>query len=251
MQTISKSFKIIFPAILLLLGSIQSVTADGDARHATQSEKNFHQSVSSVFSNAVPPCPAGWEKTGDTTQIEALDFVSTGAEEYPLHVDYCFACQNTQRIFEGQEKMVAEIQKLAESKAAFTEEMVRDLDERTTPHDVQTKILINANVTSRGIYENSFDPVTSIAGGKTYVCAEKKDTNRGWQEQVTYVFLGKGWELNRDCGVYMNAAVSKSLPHTAVQTIIVRIQAAPERTKQIVREIDWEALKKVMDPSSL
>jgi hypothetical protein len=73
------------------------------------------------------------------------------------------------------------------------------------------------------------------------------NANSGWREGATYVFLGKTWKLKKyGSTLNMDAAAVKGVPSLAVQTIVVRIEADPERAKQILEKIDWEALKKLI-----
>ena len=246
-----KLFRILFMTALLVSGMVQQGFCDGDSRPATQDEKQFHQTVINTLSQALPPCPEGWEQTNDTTTIEELGRVSPGAEEYPLQVDYCFSCQNTQKIMEAQMQMMEEMEKMVKNNTVISEEMVHALDEKMSPHDVKTTIRIEANLTSLGVYENSFEAVESIAGGRSFRSAGEFNTSRGWREGTTFVFLGKNWKMNDSAGKYMETTADPGLPHTAVQTIVVRIDADPARAEQILRQIKWDALKKIMAPSAL
>lgn len=139
-------------------------------------------------------------------------------------------------------EMEALSQKMQAINARLDKEMEAVLI-KMAPHDVEVKIVLNANVTSEGIYEEDFKPAASIAGGLTYRSAGVYDPANGWSEGTTFVFLGRGWRLN---GNYMETTFNKSLPHTVVQTIVVKIQADPDRTPGIIQQIDWDALKKMV-----
>jgi hypothetical protein len=52
--------------------------------------------------------------------------------------------------------------------------------------------------------------------------------------------------LKTDCGTYIETKERKGIPPTAVQTIIVWVQADPARTKQVLEKIDWNVLKKLI-----
>lgn len=120
------------------------------------------------------------------------------------------------------------------------------LQEKMAPHDVGARIIICANY----LYEDFYSPVkqqTSIAGGLVYRTEGEYTSEQGWQEGYTYVFLGKNWRSKRDGdSVSMEATPIKGLSNLAVQTITVKIQAAPARAKELVNKINWELLKKLI-----
>jgi hypothetical protein len=120
------------------------------------------------------------------------------------------------------------------------------LQEKMAPHDVDARISICANY----LYEDFYSPVkqqTSIAGGLVYRTEGKYTRERGWREGYTYVFLGKNWRSKRDGdSVSMEAAPIKGLSNLTVQTITIKIQAAPARAKELINKINWELLKKLI-----
>jgi hypothetical protein len=242
--TATKTLLVLSAVLCFLAFSI--VFADGDSRLATKGEKDFTQSVLNVFAKSALSGPEGWDQTSDTTVIEELERVTTGAEQQPLQVEYCIAWQDTKRINEGQEKLNIELEKLAKGPAAnITTKSIEELQKRVTPHDVKVRIDLQANILNYGIYEQ-INPAVAIAGGQVYQSPGKFDSNTGWREGSVYVFLGKNWKLSRDGGTYMNTTATKGVPHTVVQTILVKVQADPTRAQQIIQKIDWEALKKLI-----
>lgn len=233
-------------ALLALLGLVASVQvlADGDTRLATQSEKDFMRSVLNVLAKATPPGPGGWDLT-DKTEVVAEERVTAGAEKYPLRLDYRIAWQDSKRMMEANAKLAQEVQNLAKKPGGFTEKAVQELNERLEPHDVNVKITLTANSLSEGIYEE-ISPAPSIAGAQVFRSVSKYIKDSGWREGTTYVFLGKNWKLSRDAGTYVNATAIRGIPHTAVQTIVVKVQGDPNRIQQILNKIDWEALKRLI-----
>jgi hypothetical protein len=60
------------------------------------------------------------------------------------------------------------------------------------------------------------------------------------------IFLGN-WQYKEEGGYrFIEAAKNKGLPRTAVQAIVVRIQADPARAGELIKKIDWERLKKLI-----
>ena len=220
------------------------VLADGPSRPATQAEKDFTKSVLDVFAKAVPPGPKGWDRTNDSTVIKELERVTDGAEKQPLQVHYCMAWQNTKDINSAWAKLNADLAKLAKKPGVSGKE-IEQLAEKMAPHDVKVRIDLNANVLSEGIY-GQIDPAPAIAGG--LVCRSQAEyrANTGWREGSTYVFLGKDWKMDKSTTTYVNFSPDKNVSHTAVQSIVVKVQADSNRAQQILQEIDWEALKKLI-----
>ncbi len=120
------------------------------------------------------------------------------------------------------------------------------LQEKMAPHDVDARVSICANY----LYQDFYSPVkqqTSIAGGLVYRTEGEYTRERGWQEGYTYVFLGKNWRYKRngDSGS-MEAAPIKGLSNLTVQTVTVKIQAAPARAKELINKMNWELLEKLI-----
>ena len=184
------------------------------------------------------------DKTGESTVIKDLERVVTGAEKLPLRVEYCMAWQDSKKINEADMQQQTELIQLAQNPAAVTTEKVEEITKRTTPHDVKVRIDMYANIMSLSIYEK-IKPAPSIAGGLVYQSPGEYKSD-SWREGVLYVFLGKNWKMNTSGGTWVDYTPNKSLPHTTVQNITVKIYADPARARGIADKIDWEALKKLI-----
>ena len=237
--------KRLFLLTILSLLVCSLVLADGDSRHATQAEKDFSKSILNTFAKAIPPGPEGWEKSGDSTEIAELKIVYT-TEKTPLPLGYRNVWENTKHIQDAEAKYNEELMKLVE-KPGFTGKEMEDLQKKMAPHDVKVGIYINANLSSQGIYEK-VNPAPAIAGGLVY--QSQGQYKSSWNEGSTYVFLGKGWKMTSSSsgGTYIDFKPEKWLTSsTVVQNIVVRVQADPKRSEQIIQKIDWEALKKLIN----
>ena len=164
--------------------------ADGDSRPATQAEKDFTKSIINTFAKTVPPGPAGWEKTADSTEIKELQIVYS-AKNQPLRVEYRIVWEDSKQIRDADVKFQEELIKLAQ-KPGFKGDGVDELQQKMTPHDVRVRVDINANMTSQGISEK-VNPAPAITGGLVY--QSQGQYRSGWNEGSTYVFLGKGWKM--------------------------------------------------------
>ena len=67
-----------------------------------------------------------------------------------------------------------------------------------------------------------------------------------WVEGYTYIILGN-WRYKEEGGYrFVEAVKDKRLPRTAVQTIVVKIQADPARAGELMKKIDWERLQRLI-----
>lgn len=81
--------------IVLLLNS--TVFADGDSRKSTPDEKAFTLKVFSIFENALPEAPDGWQMV-NKADIKPPDSVVSGQEEFPMKVDYYIKWEDRSKI---------------------------------------------------------------------------------------------------------------------------------------------------------
>ena len=226
----------------LLLGTV--VFADSGERPATSGEKEFYHSVMSTFIKAGSPKPEGWEQTIFLHDTELVR-VTTGMEKYPLKVAYFIGWQDTKAVNAGQQRLAAEVMALSKGPAAnFTSEKMEAIEKKVTPHDVTVRIDVQANFSSMGITE-AIKPAPAIADGLVYR-SDSKWSGGSWNEGITYIFLGKGWQLNKSASTYMNFTFNKSIPSLTVQNIVVKIKADPNRAQLIAQKIDWDSLKKLI-----
>jgi len=219
-----------------------SVFADGDTRVTTKAEKDFAKSVYDVFAKALPSGPEGWERS-EATEVKEVTSVYSNAGE-PFLLEYMVAWQDSKRLQEAKMKENEELEKLAKGPVEnLTDKNIQEISKKTAAHDATLKITLEANRFSVGLYDKAA-PAASIAGGLVFKSESKFDGS--WREGTTYIFLGKGWKLTASGGQYVETSAAKGAPSAAAQTIVVKIQADPERTKQVISKIDWEALKKLI-----
>ena len=98
-------------------------------------------------------------------------------------------------------------------------------------------------------FDETFDgpvhPEPPVAGAMTFRMDGYRHPSYGWQEETTYIFMGRGWRLDQSIPA-MIAQPAPGLPHTSVQTLVIRIQADPQRSRQLIQEMDWQRLKALM-----
>jgi hypothetical protein len=225
----------------LLLGTV--VWADSDERAATAAEKAFYNSVMTAFSKALPPKPEGWDQT-IFCQITELARVTAGLEQYPFKAEYFTGWQDTKAINAGQERLNEGLTVLAKAKD-FSDKSIQDLQKRVLPHDVKVRIDLQANILSLGITE-AIKPAPAIADGLVYRSESKYSAGGSWNEGTTYIFLGKGWHIDKNAPNYLNFTPNKSIPSLTVQSIVVIIYGDPNRAQMLAQKIDWVSLKKLI-----
>ena len=74
-----------------------------------------------------------------------------------------------------------------------------------------------------------------------------KEDNR-WIEGITYIFLGP-WEIRdkKEEGAELKALIRKNIPHTKVQTIIIRIEGDKNRVQSILDSMPMEIFRNKID----
>ena len=117
--------------------------------------------------------------------------------------------------------------------------------EKLSARDVSIKVNIQVNEFSYGL-EESVILDAPIAGYLTYRSRGEWTKGNGWCEGTTYVFLGKGWQKKTDGGTSIETKERNGNTSTAVQTIIMSVQADPARARQVLEKIDWNLLKKLI-----
>jgi hypothetical protein len=221
-----------------------NILADGDSHMASQGEKDFAKNVYATFQKALPPGPEGWEKT-QATEVKELDrvFVTNG---WPLPLDYSVSWQDSKRLQESRMKEAEEIQKLAKNPASINDNTTKEISKKCAAKDATLNIKLATNAHSMSI-QKGFAAIAPVGGGQAFRKESEYGDSGSWTEGTTYVFLGKGWKLTGSgSSRYMESSAVKGAPVDAAQTIVVQIQADPERAKQVIAKIDWEALKKLI-----
>lgn len=122
----------------------------------------------------------------------------------------------------------------AELQAALKRHQVRDVE-------AGVSLLVNSAVVEFIGRVTKDQPVAGLA---VYRQEGEDNPHLGWREGYSWVFLGAGWNLMREGDhQYMEFTPKAGAPHTTVQNLVVRVQAAPERARALLAALDWAALK--------
>jgi hypothetical protein len=273
-------------AIFFILTSM--AYADGEARKATQTERDFYKKVMTAIMGSIPPGPAAWSE--EKGELDELESVGVESEKYPFRIDYhaswtdytrkdaadqaiqealmpimMKAANNpeTQKLFKENEKLATQFgEAISKNDQAKTRQLGKEMEilrakmevitkaqdketddamEKLSARDVKASINIYVNSLSESFYE-SIKQDAAVNGCQTFRSEGEWSKNNGWSEGTTYVFMGKGWQFKSDGSKYVETKAQPGIPSTAVQTIVVRVQADPARAKQILQKIDWKTL---------
>ena len=212
--------------VLALLLQAFPARSDGESRLATAAERAFYHSVFKALEAAVPSQgPPGWAVV-EKTESESLETVDAGTEKEPFWVNYTVVWQNT-----------------TAPPAAKRPADGEDTGFCPGGRDIRAEITVMANVTVES-FTAPFAETEPVDGHPVYRTEGDLDPDLGWQEGVSLVFLGPGWQLSGEGDeALMESLPQTDLPHTRVQTVLVRVQAEEERARDLLGGIDWKALE--------
>ena len=143
------------------------------------------------------------------------------------------------RLQEEMDKLYDEINQIlsrrdAELQAALKRHQVKDVE-------AGVSLLVNSAVVE---FIGRVAKDQPVAGLTVYRQEGEDNPHLGWREGYSWVFLGAGWKLMREGDhQYMEFTPKPGVPHTTVQNLVVRVQAAPERARALLAALDWAALK--------
>lgn len=143
------------------------------------------------------------------------------------------------RLQDEMDKLYDEINQVlsrrdAELQAALKRHQVKDVE-------AGVSLLVNSAVVE---FIGRVAKDQPVAGLTVYRQEGEDNPHLGWREGYSWVFLGAGWKLMREGDhQYMEFTPKPGVPHTTVQNLVVRVQAAPERARGLLAALDWAALK--------
>lgn len=232
---------IVLMLVIGIVGFNASVFADGSSRSATEAEKQYYARVINTVAKALPAGPRGWGVVGQT-EIEELAIVSTTVDDgCPLWVDYRIAWKDAERIRKAEESIT---QKLISS-GTTQEQEVTNIIKQNYPHDVAMEIdvAINGNVyiPPEAVTADTF------AGAQVLQTEGEFSSNYYWQEGYTFVFLGSFWDGGVSKYIGQTSELTQGQSPMQIQSIVISIQADPERTRKVLQQINWAALKGLLN----
>lgn len=144
------------------------------------------------------------------------------------------------------------LQKDMEALAADIDAVVKVHDQafnakmkETGAEDVGAKIWIHINRFQESLYGPASQEPPLAGNDHVYrIPADPDFTGDLSKEGITYVFIGRDWRMTRNESTSdVETHEAAGLPHTAVQTVYVMVQASDERARNLLKQMDWGALK--------
>ncbi len=285
--------KNVFWTGLVIFAFISVAFADGDSRRAAPEEKTWMLKVLKTFETALPKGPAGWRMV-EKHDLNPLENVVQGQENFPMKVDYFIKWQDDKKINASKSEMdqlllksakkissdttmkdyMARMDKLAkefgkaieardtakaEALQKEMEEMGKKANEKAsgnnqafdqqirdiTPHDVELKVNLSANVFYREFGRMPSEQ-TVFEGCPMIRIADEADTTQGWREGCTYVFVGDFKYVRKDNTASMQADKIPGSAHTKVQTIVIEIRGEKDRAKGFIKQMNLNSIKALL-----
>lgn len=132
---------------------------------------------------------------------------------------------------------------------APSEEHLNRLKEQRSPRDAILSLSLHANWPEEHLDEKARREAP--LGGALVLRTDGgiDEHNHAWFEGTTWVFLGPNWQMARDGELgQVLANLDQSLPHTAVQNVVVKASGDPERVRRYLEQMDWTALNGLIKP---
>ena len=121
------------------------------------------------------------------------------------------------------------------------DQQIRDL----TPHDVELKVDLSANVFYQGFVRIPSEQ--AVLEGCPVVRMDHEDhTSQGWHEGATYVFVGDFSYVREENTASMQADEIPGAPSTKVRTVVIRVSGEKERALGIIKQINLKAIKALL-----
>ncbi|MBN1905123.1 MAG: hypothetical protein JW927_08505 [Deltaproteobacteria bacterium] len=146
---------------------------------------------------------------------------------------------------EAIQKQINEISKKINEQGAADKKVIDQKIAELTPHDIELRVDFSANL----FYQQFMDiPAKQdvFEGCKIFRIDELGQTEQGWREGSTYIFIGYFNYVKQDSNPYMEAKPIPGILHTKVQTVVIRITGEKNRAQEFIKKMDLKAIKSLM-----
>jgi hypothetical protein len=271
-------------SIAVFIAVVFSSIADSKTRKATPDQVNLYREVKKVITGSITAGPEGWKESEDNfpepdenypngdfpyqfiykvewndnaRQDAAKDAIQKALIEYGTK-----SKREREKLVEKSDKLSKEIAKAAVNKDYKAieklnlegEELTKKSQELTngqnniiqkmSPHDVRVTVIFWINSFWFTKYGLQDEPVS---GNQAFREKGKYFEESGWNEGITYVLIGKKWKVKSSgVGKSFDVTGESSVSYNTVQSVMVSVQADPQRTRSILAKIDWNALKRLI-----
>ncbi len=111
----------------------------------------------------------------------------------------------------------------------------------TEAHDVRLAIVVQVNVF---MTYDKWKPAAPVAGLPVYRIAGGHVAGQGWSEDRNYVFISNRIPIVTENGLPTSRRLAAGTrPYLSVQLIEIKVEADPERSRQVLESIDWKTLQ--------
>lgn len=141
------------------------------------------------------------------------------------------------RIQKQMEEVGQELSQAYNQRDAVMEEAVRGHEVK----DVSMRMTLIVNPMEQDLF--GYEEQAPLSGMRLFRSQGESSAHSGWQEGDTIVFAGPGWQLIRDGDSLWMSAEARNLPHTRAQTLVVSVRAEEGRAREILKSLDWNALR--------
>jgi hypothetical protein len=143
---------------------------------------------------------------------------------------------------EALQKQMEEIGKRVNEQASVNNQAVDRQIRDMTPHDVELKVSLTANVFYQEFARIPAEQ-TVFEGCPMIRIADETDTAQGWHEGTTYVFVGNFKYVRKDNTASMQADKIPESAHTKVQTVVIEVRGEKDRARGFIKQMNLSSIK--------
>ncbi len=127
------------------------------------------------------------------------------------------------------------------------ESMERMKEELASPSK-SLSITLEVNRFALGFNQGEVRLLDVLPDMEYYRTAAKFNDEGEWQEGISQVFLGRGWQRIEGESGGMQAVMPVGVLHTAVYTLVVSVQGEEQQAQHYLQKMDWQLLRALMVP---
>ena len=195
--------------------------------------------TNSEISAALAPQAASLEKTAEEIDVKQL-------EDLAEQIAAAATAGNASEV-ERLNRQAEEISAKSDQLFSESDRATRETIEKLAARDARVVIRIGINQFYQG-FDAEPIPGTLADGTPFYRVENGRMYNESWVEGTTFVLFGPNWKTVReDAGTAMESPEQPDKPHTAVQTVVIAVEAEQQRALDIINRIDLKSLRGLLN----
>jgi len=195
--------------------------------------------TNSEISAALAPQAASLEKTAEEIDVKQL-------EDLAEQIAAAATAGNASEV-ERLNRQAEEISAKSDQLFSESDRATRETIEKLAARDARVVIRIGINQFYQG-FDAEPIPGTLADGTPFYRVENGRMYNESWVEGTTFVLFGPNWKTVReDAGTAMESPEQPDKPHTAVQTVVIAVEAEQQRALGIINRIDLKSLRDLLN----